>query len=90
MPSVDSEPTLDAEDVYVAVRRGVYDAVWDVLGTLAMTALSGLLVVVGASLVAAGLGADGPGALLGVAFGLVVATIGVLQLLREFDRWPFG
>ena len=85
----DATAGADAGEVYVAVRRGVYDAVWDVIGSLAITVFSFILVAIGLAVASAGVQNDGSQAVLTIVFGVVIAVVGVLQFLHEFDVWPF-
>ena len=81
---------LDADETYAVVRRAVRDAIWDVLGTLAMAAFAVVLLFVGVSVASAGLRATGPLRWLTLAFGVVVAVAAFVQLLREFRIGPFS
>jgi|GEM_PF-2688652 len=69
-----SEPSPD--ELYVAVRHGVRDALWDVLGAVAVVVFGVLLFFLGVGAFVAGVRADAPASYVGfvVALGLFAAA----------------
>ena len=80
---------LDGGELYVVIRRAVVDAIWDVIGTIAVLILALIVILVGLTMVSFGLRTTGTNALLAGSFGIVLVVLAGLGVAREFRLWPF-
>ncbi len=81
---------FDDEDLYRVVRRGVRDAIWDVLEVLITILVGVILFVVGLGLLR--IGAARPGSIPGLAslaVGAVLVLVSVFQVLKQFQLGPY-
>lgn len=83
-------PDLAEDELYQVVRRGVRDAIWDVLEVLITLLVAIVLFLVGLGLLR--IGAARPGAVPGLAslvIGAVLVLVSVFQVMRQFELGPF-
>ncbi|MDX1744712.1 MAG: hypothetical protein R3324_02145 [Halobacteriales archaeon] len=80
---------LTPAEQYTIIRRAVSDAVWDVIGTLALLVLAVVLILVGVGFIASGLRTGAATGLLPMVFGVVLIGVALVAVFREFSLWPF-
>lgn len=82
---------LDEQTMYVVMRKAVHDAIWDIIQKLLTVFITAILVTVGVGFAAQGFrDAPGSGGWLAGIFGVVLAAVGIVYFLREFDLLPFS
>lgn len=74
---------------YTIIRRAVYDAIWDVIGTIAMLILALIVIIAGLGFLSMGLRSGTTTGWLAAAFGVVLIGLALIGVLREFKLWPF-
>lgn len=81
---------LDEQALYVVMRKAVYDAIWDIIQKLLTVFITAILVTIGVGFAARGFrGVPGSGGWLAGIFGVVLAVVGIIYFLREFDLLPY-
>lgn len=78
---------LEPGELYVVVRRGVRDALWDVLADLFSLLIAVVLFVLGVQLLVVSLsGGVGLPAIAGAGVGLVLVGLAAFEIYRTFYR----